>query len=64
MHGAGNDYIYIDASDQKNDWSELAVAMSDRHTGIGADGLILALESKTSDIQLFFYIIFKLFPLS
>ena len=52
MHGAGNDYIYIDASDQKNDWSELAVAMSDRHTGIGADGLILALESKTSDIQM------------
>lgn len=42
MHGAGNDYIYVDA--QKYDVpdpSAAAIALSDRHTGIGSDGLVL-----------------------
>lgn len=42
MHGAGNDYIYVDA--QKYDVSDpsaAAIAWSDRHTGIGSDGLVL-----------------------
>lgn len=42
MHGAGNDYIYVDA--QKYDVpdpSVAAIAWSDRHTGIGSDGLVL-----------------------
>lgn len=42
MHGAGNDYIYVDA--QKYDVpdpSAAAIAWSDRHTGIGSDGLVL-----------------------
>lgn len=42
MHGAGNDYIYVDA--QKYDVpdpSTAAIAWSNRHTGIGSDGLVL-----------------------
>ncbi len=43
MHGCGNDYVYIDAWDEvlPADLPALAVAVSDRHTGIGADGLIV-----------------------
>ncbi len=45
MHGHGNDYLFIDVrgmeSHQTNDWSAIAVAMSDRHFGVGSDGIIL-----------------------
>ena len=43
MHGAGNDYIYLDAFAQTlpGDVPRLAKVMSDRHTGIGADGVIV-----------------------
>ena len=44
MHGIGNDYVYIDGFTQSvADPSRLAVKMSDRHFGVGADGLILVL---------------------
>ena len=33
MHGAGNDYIYVDARGKDEDWEALAAAVSDRHTG-------------------------------
>ena len=50
MHGAGNDYIYIDASRFHIDDPEaLARKLSDRHKGIGGDGLILISPSETSD---------------
>jgi len=53
MHGAGNDYIYVDATNSvERNWSSISVAMSDRHKGIGADGLILAMLSKKSDIKM------------
>ncbi len=45
MHGLGNDYLFIDVreKDPKPDpyWHDLAIAMSDRHFGVGADGIIL-----------------------
>ncbi len=42
MHGAGNDYVYINCFEQKIDNIEkLAVQLSDRHKGIGGDGVIL-----------------------
>ncbi len=46
MHGIGNDYIYIDAFtdsevEAASDWPATARQISDRHTGVGADGLIL-----------------------
>jgi len=42
MHGLANDYVYVDVSHQRvEDPASLARAMSDRHRGIGSDGLIL-----------------------
>ncbi len=42
MHGAGNDYIYVDTSTYPiADPSAAAIAWSDRHKGIGSDGLVL-----------------------
>jgi len=47
MHGIGNDYVYVDCFsrqvDQLGDPIELARAISDRHYGVGGDGLILVL---------------------
>ncbi|BAG83983.1 diaminopimelate epimerase [Candidatus Azobacteroides pseudotrichonymphae] len=46
MHGAGNDYIYIDCFKEKIDCpEELAIRLSDRHKGIGSDGLVLIMPS-------------------
>ena len=46
MHGAGNDYIYVNTLQVEiKDPSKVAVAWSDRHTGIGSDGLVLIGES-------------------
>ena len=52
MHGAGNDYIYVDARAMDEDWPSISARLSDRHTGIGADGLILALESDHADLRM------------
>ena len=52
MHGAGNDYVYVDARDRQTDWSALSVAMSDRHLGVGSDGIILALPSERADMRM------------
>ena len=52
MHGAGNDYVYVDARGQERDWPALSVAMSDRHLGVGSDGLILALPSEKADLRM------------
>ena len=52
MHGAGNDYLYIDARSQSRDWPALSVAMSDRHTGVGSDGIILILPSDKADLRM------------
>jgi diaminopimelate epimerase len=42
MHGLGNDYVYINCfEEQVDDPASLAIRLSNRHTGIGADGLIL-----------------------
>lgn len=44
MHGIGNDYVYVDCVAEPNlsaDWPEVARFVSDRHKGIGGDGLIL-----------------------
>ena len=52
MHGAGNDYIYIDARGLERDWPGLAVAMSDRHLGVGSDGIILLLTSDKAHLRM------------
>src|ERR1700704_143108 len=54
MHGAGNDYVYVDcfAETVKGDIPRLAVAVSDRHKGVGADGLILICASEVADARM------------
>lgn len=53
MHGLGNDYVYIDAIHQKiEDEENLARFVSDRHFGIGSDGLILICESSVADFKM------------
>ena len=53
MHGLGNDYVYIDAIHQKiENESSLAQFVSNRHFGIGSDGLILICESKKADFKM------------
>ena len=53
MHGAGNDYVYIDGFQETiSDPAALAVAVSNRNFGIGSDGLILILPSPVADVKM------------
>lgn len=53
MHGLGNDYVYIDCmKSTPANLPALAVEMSDRHTGIGGDGIILILPSDKADCMM------------
>jgi diaminopimelate epimerase len=54
MHGIGNDYVYVDCvRDQPPaDPAALARAISDRHFGVGSDGLILICKSETADARM------------
>ena len=52
MHGAGNDYIYLDARGMDEDWSAMSRTLSNRHFGIGGDGLILLLDSELADLKM------------
>lgn len=55
MHGLGNDYIYIDCTKNKNDIEtpgELSKMISDRHFGIGSDGIILICDSDKCDFKM------------
>ena len=51
MHGCGNDYIYVQPTEER-DWSDVARRVSDRHFGVGSDGLILALPSGEADLRM------------
>ncbi|MCS6852076.1 MAG: diaminopimelate epimerase [Gemmataceae bacterium] len=54
MHGAGNDYVYLDCFRQPPpaDPASLSRAISDRHFGVGADGLILICPSEKADARM------------
>ncbi|MBU1627787.1 diaminopimelate epimerase [bacterium] len=54
MQGAGNDYIYIDCLKKipDFDWNLLAQKFSDRHFGIGSDGLVLIMPSDKADCRM------------
>lgn len=53
MHGIGNDYIYMDCMDRMPDnLPQLAIALSDRHKGVGGDGIILICPSKVADFKM------------
>lgn len=56
MQGCGNDYVYIDCFRERvENPGELAKRVSDRHFGIGSDGLILICPSETSDFRMDMY---------
>jgi len=53
MHGIGNDYIYVNAvREQISNPNILAKQLSDRHFGVGSDGLILILPSDVADFRM------------
>src|SRR4030066_530705 len=58
MHGCGNDYIYVNCLSQSLGGqvvatpSKLAIKISDRHFGVGSDGLILIMPSNKADFRM------------
>jgi len=52
MQGAGNDFILVEAGDLSRNWSQTAIAMCDRHFGVGGDGLLLVLPSNVADFRM------------
>ena len=53
MHGLGNDYIYVNCFDERvDDPVALAPIISDRHRGVGGDGLILIEPAQTADVRM------------
>lgn len=53
MHSAGNDYVFVNATQAEVDNpSALSVAISNRHKGVGSDGLVLLTPSKVADFAM------------
>ena len=56
MQGLGNDYVYVNGFEEKiENPSELAIKISDRHFGVGSDGLILINPSQAADFEMEMY---------
>ena len=56
MHGTGNDYVYVNLFEESiPDISQVAIRVSDRHFGIGSDGLILIRPSEVADFEMAMY---------
>ena len=56
MHGLGNDYVYVDArAEHIENPPDIARKISDRHTGIGSDGLIIIHPSTVADVRMEMY---------
>lgn len=56
MHGCGNDYIYVNCMEKMiDDPEKVAIKVSDRHFGIGSDGLILICPSDVADFRMAMY---------
>ena len=52
-HGLGNDFVLFDGRDAEAvDWTALAKAICDRHTGVGADGVLILLRSAIADVRM------------
>jgi len=52
MHGAGNDFLLVESPGEERDWETLSRAMCERHFGIGADGVMLAMPSSHADVRM------------
>ena len=56
MHGCGNDYVYVNLFEEKiADPANVSIAVSDRHFGIGSDGLITIGPSDIADFRMRIY---------
>ncbi|MCM1006807.1 MAG: diaminopimelate epimerase [Ruminococcus flavefaciens] len=53
MHGIGNDYIYVNCFEEKvSEPEKVSVVLSDRHKGVGSDGLVLIMPSEIADFRM------------
>lgn len=53
MHGAGNDYIFVNGMEScPEDLCNLSIKISDRHMGVGSDGLVMILPSDVADFKM------------
>ncbi len=52
LQATGNDFILIDTRSTERDWPKLARNMCHRHFGVGADGLILVMNSESADLKM------------
>ncbi len=53
MHGAGNDYVYVNCFEEKvENPADIAIKVSNRNFGIGSDGLILIMPSDKADVRM------------
>ena len=53
MHGIGNDYIYVNCFEETvNEPEKVSVVLSDRHKGVGSDGLVLIMPSDKADFRM------------
>ncbi len=52
MHGLGNDFIIFEDDGSPRDWGSLAIKLCARRIGVGADGILLVLPSKSADIRM------------
>lgn len=54
MHGAGNDYVYVNCFEERypEEVAKLAIEISDRHFGVGGDGLVLICPSEVADARM------------
>lgn len=53
MHGIGNDYIYFNClNNDISDPNGLSIALSDRHFGVGGDGIVMIMRSKVADFRM------------
>lgn len=53
MHGIGNDYIYVNCFEESvSDPEKASIVLSDRHKGIGSDGLVLIMPSEKADFRM------------
>ena len=52
LQGSGNDFVLVEVDEARRDWPQLAIAMCDRHFGVGADGLLLVSPSRVADFKM------------
>jgi diaminopimelate epimerase len=55
LHGAGNDFLIIDARETERDWGQFAEAICHRNLGVGADGLMLVKNSHAAPLRMVLY---------